>query len=112
MKKFKDIKIKAGYLLVVETSGERHNMTVIPDRDDDLGCSTPPQKHWWPIYKFDENGKYFDSQVVAIYGRTTCARLLDNSLEFRELLWERKGPKKMTVAEICNELGYEVEITK
>lgn len=26
--------------------------------------------------------------------------------------WERKEPKKMTVSEICKELGYEVEIIK
>lgn len=27
-------------------------------------------------------------------------------------IWERKEPKKMTVSEICKELGYEVEIVK
>lgn len=27
-------------------------------------------------------------------------------------IWERAKPKKMTVSEICKELGYEVEIVK
>ena len=27
-------------------------------------------------------------------------------------IWERKEPKKMTVSEICKELGYEVEIVR
>lgn len=44
-KKFNEIEIKAGYLLVVKTGEETHNMTVIPDDTDSLACATPPSKH-------------------------------------------------------------------
>lgn len=40
---------------------------------------------------------------------STLARMV--STEY-EPIWERKEPKKMTVEEICEALGYEVEIVK
>lgn len=106
--------IKDGYLLVVKTRGEIHNMTVVNDSDDELGCVTP-NKHYWPVNCFGKNGAYVDSVIIAIYGRTLPAFLLDNSTDHRALLWEREESKKaekMTVAEICKALGYEVEIVK
>ena len=112
--KIRDIEIKDGYLLVVKTGDEIHNMTVISSmfpNDGDLGCVTP-HKHWWPVKNFNEHGVYNDSKVIAIYGRTNNRFLLDNSTEERELLWERKEPKKMTVAEISAALGHDVEIVK
>ena len=52
--------------------------------------------------------------IVAVYGyvRGSLAYSRSGVLseENRELLWERKIPKKMTVEEISNILGYEVEI--
>ena len=110
--KINGIEIKDGYLLVVKTKNEIHNMTVVSSSyRDTLACVTP-QKHYWPIDRFDENGVFIDSEVVAIYGRTYPALLLDNSTKDRELLWERKEAKKMTVSEICKALDYEVEIVK
>jgi hypothetical protein len=55
-----------------------------------------------------------EKDVVAVYGyvRGTCFynKCGDLSANNRELLWERKEPKRMTVKEISNILGYEVEI--
>ena len=112
--KIQDIEIKDGYLLVVKTGDETHNMTVVSschEGDETLGCTTPG-KHWWPVKYFGELGIFDDSKVIAIYGRTLNKHLLDNSTEDRELLWEHKEPKKMTVAEISAALGYDVEIVK
>lgn len=65
---------------------------------------------------------YAEWRIDAVYGLTTPKFLLDCSTEDRELLWEREdvaedeeGEKpvvKMTVAEICDALGYEVEVVK
>lgn len=109
--KIQGIEIKDGYLLVVKTSGEVHNMTVVSNDEDDLGCVTP-SKHWWPLDCFTEDGEYDDSTILAIYGRTHTRGLLNNSTEGRKRLWERKEVKKMTVAQICAALGYDVEIVK
>jgi hypothetical protein len=112
--KINGIEIKDGYLLVVETDGEIHNMTVVHDHSGNLGCVTP-EKHWWSAHHFNENGIFGDSEVVAIYGRTYNAYLLDNSTEDRDLLWKREekpAAVKMTVAQICEKLGFEVEIIK
>ena len=50
--------------------------------------------------------------VLAVYSHPTNP---DNFLKpnaYGSLLWERKETKKMTVAEVCEALGYEVEIVK
>lgn len=110
--KIHGIEIKDGYLLVVKTKDEVHNMTVVTSKVRDmLGCVTP-KRHYWYVDLFNENGVFCDSEIIAIYERTNNSDLLDNSTEGRELLWERKEPKKMTVAEICKALGYDVEIVK
>lgn len=122
MEKFDLSQIKAGHLLVVKAldSHETFNMTVVPDRyggPDTLGCCCP-KKNWWPLSSFDKDTLIFKnlfSEIYAIqrvYGPTCNQLLLDNSINDRELLWERKEPKKMTVAEICKALGYDVEIVK
>lgn len=69
----------------------------------------------YPIYT--DGGGY---DIVKVYGLLTstkeyghCFRANESDpsrLAFRPLLWERKDPVKMTVAEICEKLGYEVEI--
>ena len=64
----------------------------------------------------DEKDAYDIVKVYGLPGFTgnyeNCLRAnvpLDTLLG-RKLLWERKDPVKMTVAEICAKLGYEVEI--
>ena len=117
--------IEAGYLLVVkdQDTGRTFNMTVLPGnygvngavKKADLGCCNPGLNgDWWPLSCFDRDDLTFGvNQVVAVYGVTYNSLLLANSTADRTLLWERKsGPKKMTVAEICKELGYDVEIVE
>lgn len=65
--------------------------------------------------KYDDNliylGSCKDYDIVKIYEINECCvfgKLSDSS----KLIWERKEVKKMTVSEICEELGYEVEIVK
>lgn len=117
--------IKAGYLLLVKDnkSGDVFNMTVVPGsecetvsrREGELCCCNPDKKRWWPLSHFnaalETPAQTF--LVVAVYGRTAPAFLLDNSTDNRERLWERKpDAKKMTVAEIAKKLGYPVEIVE
>lgn len=62
-----------------------------------------------------------DLRIDAVYGYTTPSNLLDNDPELRELLWERDAEAKeepeaepvkhMTLEEVCEALGYAVEIT-
>ena len=89
-----------------------------------LACCDPG-KHWWPLAEFNDqleaDGKE-RFQVVAVYGRTASKFLLDNSTNERELLWECAAdedpsvddtePVKMTLAEICEKLGHNVEIVE
>ena len=61
--------------------------------------------------ELNEN-KYFykDFDVMKIY---TSKAFILNSLfndKYLECIWERKEPKKMTLAQISEELGYEVEV--
>lgn len=52
--------------------------------------------------------------IIRVYGLSIvggCA-IAASSTEHRDLLWERKETKKMTVAEVCKALGYDVEIVK
>lgn len=55
--------------------------------------------------------------IMEVYGLINDSKhyqdALCTSIEHRELLWSRKKPPvKMTVAEICEKLGYDVEIVK
>ena len=56
--------------------------------------------------------KYFNKEfdVMKIY--TSKAFILNNLFNdnYLECIWERKEPKKMTLAQISKELGYEVEV--
>ena len=121
MEKFDLSQIKAGYLMEVEDikTGETFNMTVVPsihDNGNGLGCCCPGERYEPLKYFLDGTlDKYY--KILRVYGCTSNQRLLDNSTKARDLLWEReepqeKGPKKMTVAEICEALGYDVEIVK
>ena len=47
------------------------------------------------------NGEYLDGSVLD-----------KNAIKKMNLIWKREEKKKMTVSEICKELGYDVEIVK
>lgn len=123
MEKFDLSQIKAGYLLVVKDTAhtEPFNMTVSgspvrPTSNEECLACCCPGKEWWLLSRFDQEGKWMygggEAKIMAVYGVTWPQSLLDNSTEHRKLLWERKELKKMTVAEICEALGYDVEIVK
>lgn len=59
---------------------------------------------------YDDFDKY---DVMAIYGLSKYNYgTIDVSIDGRELLWQREAPKKMTVRDIQNTLGYAVEIVE
>ena len=113
MEKFDFSQIKAGHLLVVENVDEHKvfNMTVVPCNDGGLGCCCPGDT--WTLLEYFDNPEmqYCWAKILRVYGPTAPRFLLDNSTENRDLLWKRpEEPKKMTVSEICEALGYDVEI--
>lgn len=57
----------------------------------------------------DNNLKYYDKNfdVMKVFDKV---RVFCNVKTTTDLLWERKEPKKMTLTEICKELGYAVEV--
>ena len=61
--------------------------------------------------ELNEN-KYFnkDFDIMKIYESNACVlgNLFNN--DYLECIWERKEPKKMTLAQISEALGYEVEV--
>lgn len=119
---FKVSDIKIGYLLSMETErGERYFVTVVPFQASpaayDLGCcgGTNYSQRFFTLAALDENlilrsSSGINSKVVAIYGRAPLSKSLDNSAESRPIIWVRQEPKKMTVAEIEQKLGYPIEI--
>lgn len=83
--------IKAGYLLKVrDDDGSEYFMTVIPNRDDVLGCCNPTKPAYWRLEKFGSELRYADSMVTAVYGRAYNDDLLKNNPVYREMLWSRK----------------------
>ena len=115
MEKVDFSQIKAGHLLVVENVDEHKvfNMTVVPCDSGKLGCCYPGNT--WTLLEYFDNPElqYCWAKILRVYGPTTPKFLLDNSTANRELLWKRpEEPKKMTVAEICEALGYDVEVVR
>lgn len=71
----------------------------------------------WDSAKKKSDVLYKGIHKVEVYGYCGIApNALKFSTDDRPLLWtweaEKPAPKKMTVAEICKELGYDVEIVK
>ena len=69
----------------------------------------------WFTAMYDENlceNCYHDEDfdIMKIY--ESNARVLGNLFnnDYLECIWERKEPKKMTLAQISEALGYEVEV--
>lgn len=104
--------LKAGYL--------------VKDRQGDIKMVMPTQDSMIVVYKdgaswgdmnyINDDLTYKDSRhnefdIMKVYGFSKYGiEVLGFKIGNRPLLWERKEPKKMTVAEIEKALGYEVEI--
>lgn len=69
---------------------------------------------WWALESFSADGMYGNSVISKIYRpatRSAYGQPLDEM--DKVLIWEReKEPKKMTVAEVADALGYKVEIVE
>ena len=75
------------------------------------------EKHWYPVEKIDVETMGYPEEpeldITKIYGFAKYPRnAWKCSIEGRELIWERKEKKEMTIAEIEKELGYSVKIVK
>lgn len=62
-------------------------------------------------------GKNREFDIMKVYAQNNGdyinAKVLDkNALKYMDKIWERKEKRKMTVSEICKELGYDIEIVK
>ena len=80
--------------------------------DDDL-IGSNNTKYIYIDYDEDLNeNKYCqeDFDIMKIYESNACVlgNLFNN--DYLECIWERKEPKKMTLAQISEALGYEVEV--
>jgi hypothetical protein len=68
---------------------------------------------WLPLTAFDSNlvhaGTY---RVDEVWGPASPMRLMDNTTEGRERLWERDDTKRMTLEEIEKALGHKVKVVK
>lgn len=111
--------IRTGYLLVMKNvrTDEVYAVTTQYNDEDQLGCCGLNQIDWFPVSSLtpELEHKTFvgtdNSIVMEVYGRTTNARMLDNSTAKRQLLWKREPEtKQMTVKEIEAKLGHKVEI--
>lgn len=72
-------------------------------------------RYWMPDLRqcspFIDSRNPFD--IMEVYGLSaTPSEVLCVCTDSRELLWKRSEPKKITVKEICEALGYDVEIVK
>ena len=116
MKFFPVDEIKDGYLLEIEEDGKTYYAITAHNEDGKLGWCSEGSEYYCYVHRFTETLVHRikeDLKIRKIYGRTMNRFLFDFSPDHRELLWERKDePKKMTVAEVCKELGYDIEIVK
>lgn len=115
---FKLSDIKAGYLLRCTQlkEGRVFNMTVIPCRrslplplaifdafptkDGDLAACNPG-KDWVPLAGFGSDLIHANTyRIDEVWGPAAPMRLMDNTTEGRERLWQRDDTKRMTLAEI------------
>lgn len=94
---------------------------VLPNANDEMCLSG--ERDWFPVSELrdDLTDKYTDTaDVVEVYGRCAANKYAHDLRTHRrdllwkrcDLLWKRSEAKKMTVKEICDALGYEVEIVK
>lgn len=114
---FKIEDIKPGYLLKISGYKGMEHCLVIPYTCYEIGYVG--EKYFGSLSDFNEKLERIDSvgevKIDAIYGLEETPWYINTLLtpaRRTELLWERKEPKEMTVAEIEKALGYPVKIVK
>ena len=116
--------LKTGMILVTEK-----NEYVMVLKDTENGDIVSGDT-WMPIYKDTEivdylkvkeiyqplNNKAYLSKNAGFMQRNIDKTIQNNRMfpifPDYKLIWERKEKRKMTVSEICKELGYDIEIVK
>lgn len=106
--------LKPGYVIRNRYGDE---YMVLPVKDGSLAFVRSGS--WDPVANYNTNltnrSEYTGLDVMEVYGFPSTALMaldLDPELSGRHLLWKRSEAKKMTVKEICEALGYDVEIVK
>lgn len=69
--------------------------------NNDLTCKGKDRGYDIMEVYVQNSGNYLDGSVLD-----------KDALRYMDKIWERKEKRKMTVSEICEELGYDVEIVK
>lgn len=103
--------LKPGYVCVTRNG---HHLMVIGTKNGMIVCGddTGPLSVWESDLMFSSSGKD-NLDIMKVYGFSNYpGHSYSCSSDGRDLIWERKEVKKMTVKEICDALGYEVEIVK
>lgn len=116
--------LKTGMILVTE---KNEYVMVLKDTEDGDIVSGDT---WMPIYKDTEIVDYLkvkevyqplNNEAYLSKGAGFMQRNIDKTIQNNrmfpffpdyKLIWERKEKRKMTVTEICKELGYDIEIVK
>lgn len=103
--------LKVGYVVKLRNG---NLCMILPNSYDELCLSGPDD--WKPVSEFwDDLTNRLNSakDIIEVYGRSHSNHHAHVVSECsRDLLWQRSEAKKMTVKEICDALGYEVEIVK
>lgn len=91
---------------VVETrNGYRY--LILKDGDEIDLMNANGEKHLRGQYDNHLNDHTKDFDIMRVFRKVDTFKEVKTTTK---LLWERKEPKKMTITEICKELGYDVEI--
>lgn len=109
--KVKDLKV--GMILEVNglTSGNKDFCMVLP-LSNNLLCASG-KNQWFLLKDLNDNLENSVRKVVKVWGLSrTYANAHCLGTEDRELLWERKELKELTVSQIEELLGYPVKIVK
>lgn len=107
--------IKSGYIVEINHDCESEQPHLCMVVNTKRGLTISGEGYWNDLSDFNEKLIYegFDRRINKIYDRSpynsNCHKIEVHS---RKLLWERPTTKKMTIQEIINELGYNVEIVK
>lgn len=103
--------LKDGYVVeILNDEGETILCGIYHNKDDELAISG--EHTWYPVKRLDDSLEYGGDKIMKIYGRSNNKASYKVSAEGRGLIWERVEPRKMTVAEIEEALGYPVEVVK
>ena len=108
--------LKPGYVL--NTRWEGYYM-VMPKGKGEL-CAVQKDGSWFSIEGEEDLADdltdpcgFTGYDVMEVYGFSKFSSLsIDVTKECRPMLWKRSEPKKMTMEDVCQALGYDVEIVK